>query len=195
MQTLQPGIVTSFSWQSMSVCRYTAPFFICSVVVAITTDANYPVLLLLFISNKQIKLITSCVPEDFAQESPTRHQVFRLANAKIHKLSISWIILFANKHLFIWNVADMSSPPFIYILVCVICRCCCTILFSPHASLKVHLILSFYGFIWRTWNYVFITVNNSPTVSWSDSVSPPNLTKLIAGWRCFERVQYLRGSW
>lgn len=113
-----------FCWQSVSFCRCAALFFIClAVVVAITADANYPVLLLLlllFMSNKQIKPITSCVPEDFAQESPTRHQVFRLANAKIHKLGISWIILFANKHLFIRNVADISPPPFIYILVCAI---------------------------------------------------------------------------
>ena len=82
-------------------------------------DANYQLLHLLCISNKQIKPITSCVPEDFVQESPSRHQVFRLANAKIHKLGISWIILFANKHLFIRNVADIASSPFIYIHVCV----------------------------------------------------------------------------
>lgn len=83
------------------------------------TDANYQLLHLLCISNKQIKPITSCVPEDFVQESPSRHQVFRLANAKIHKLGISWIILFANKHLFIRNVADIASSPFICIHVCV----------------------------------------------------------------------------
>lgn len=112
-------------WQSLSFWRYTTLYVICFItVVAITADANYPalllLLLLLFISDKQIKPITSCVPEAFAQESPTRHQVFRLANAKIHKLGLSWFILFANKHLFIWNVADISSSLFVYIPVCVI---------------------------------------------------------------------------
>ncbi len=123
-QTLQPVSwhlsFWIFSRQSVSFRRCAALSFISLAVVAITADANYPVLLLLFMSNKQIKPITSCVPEDFAQESPTRHQVFRLANAKIHKLGISWFILFANKHLFIRNVADISSPPFICSLVCVI---------------------------------------------------------------------------
>lgn len=75
--------VASFSSKELAL------FFICLAAAAITADANNPVLLLLFSSNKQIHLITSCVPGDFAQENPTRHQVFRLANAKIHKLGVS----------------------------------------------------------------------------------------------------------
>ena len=122
-QTLQP-----VSWHLffldvlLTKCgflMYTALASITIAPAAIGADANYQLLHRLCISNKQIKPITSCVPEDFAQESPSRHQVFRLANAKIHKLGISWIILFANKHLFIWNVADIASLPFIYIHVCV----------------------------------------------------------------------------
>lgn len=68
---------------------YTALASITIAPAAIGADANYQLLHRLCISNKQIKPITSCVPEDFAQESPSRHQVFRLANAKIHKLGIS----------------------------------------------------------------------------------------------------------
>lgn len=79
-----------------------------------------------FLTNKQ-KPITSCVPEDFDQESPTRHQVLRLANAKIHKLSISWIILFPNRHLFIWNVAHYSL-----ISGCVISSCTISIFQHTH---------------------------------------------------------------
>ena len=88
------SVVASFFFLDVLLTKcgflmYTALTSITIAPAAIGTDANYQLLHRLCISNKQIKPITSCVPEDFAQESPSRHQVFRLANAKIHKLGIS----------------------------------------------------------------------------------------------------------
>lgn len=102
---VSPSFFWKFSKVIVQVC--------CSCHRFRCTDANYPVLLLLIL-DKQIKPITSLRARGFRPGKPTRRQVFRLASAKIHKVGISWIILFANKHLFTWNVADWT-----FILVCV----------------------------------------------------------------------------
>lgn len=105
ISVVSPSFFWNFSKVIVQVC--------CSCHRFRCTNANYPVLLLLIL-DKQIKPITSLRARGFRPGKPTRRQVFRLASAKIHKVGISWIILFANKHLFTWNVADWAI-----ILVCV----------------------------------------------------------------------------